>query len=266
MLMDTDREREISLGITYPFEALKQGECLISQQMAEKLQVGVGENVYSDVSMTLLLNTIIQKYNDESVIKASKVDASATVTLPCKVAGLLQATYGKIPNVDPEKQMIMEYAPFLAQLIDYLPASPAEDPLSSNTEFKDYLRDNLNLAFSYSDMLLMTLPAPRYAHYESSNFDDIQKNVLSYSNEIVDALGFYPVSTHLYLLDQMKDYSMAVMFIGLIFDIILILFIVVSILLIYSLLMISVETKTFEFGVMRMVGLSERGFITMILT
>jgi hypothetical protein len=56
------------------------------------------------------------------------------------------------------------------------------------------------------------------------------------------------------------------MFIGLIFDIILILFIVVSILLIYSLLMISVETKTFEFGVMRMVGLSERGFITMILT
>jgi len=46
------------------------------------------------------------------------------------------------------------------------------------------------------------------------------------------------------------------MFIGLIFDVIVILFVIVAILLIYSLLLISVETKTFEIGIMRMVGLS----------
>ena len=38
------------------------------------------------------------------------------------------------------------------------------------------------------------------------------------------------------------------MFIGLIFDVIVILFVIVAILLIYSLLLISVETKTFEIG------------------
>ena len=43
-------------------------------------------------------------------------------------------------------------------------------------------------------------------------------------------------------------------------------FIVVACLLIYSLLMISVETKTFEIGVMRLVGLSKKGFVAMILT
>jgi ABC-type antimicrobial peptide transport system permease subunit len=43
------------------------------------------------------------------------------------------------------------------------------------------------------------------------------------------------------------------------------LFIILSVLLIYSLLMISVETKTFEFGVMRMVGLSKSGIINMII-
>lgn len=47
-------------------------------------------------------------------------------------------------------------------------------------------------------------------------------------------------------------------------DIIILLFVVLSILLVYSLLMISVETKTFEFGVMRMVGLSKGGLINMI--
>ena len=56
------------------------------------------------------------------------------------------------------------------------------------------------------------------------------------------------------------------MFIGLIFDVLMIIFIVVSILLIYSLLLISVETKMFEIGVMRLVGLTKLGFTGMILT
>ena len=68
------------------------------------------------------------------------------------------------------------------------------------------------------------------------------------------------------LLDALISYDYALMFIGLIFDILLIIFIVVAILLIYSLLMISVEKKTFEFGVMRLVGLTKFGFVGMILT
>lgn len=55
------------------------------------------------------------------------------------------------------------------------------------------------------------------------------------------------------------------MFLGLVFDIIILLFVVLSVLLIYSLLLISVESKTFDFGVMRMVGLSKSGIISMIL-
>lgn len=64
----------------------------------------------------------------------------------------------------------------------------------------------------------------------------------------------------------MEEYSYAVLFIGLIFDILLLIFVAVSCLLIYSLLLISVETKAFETGVMRMVGLTKKGFIGMILT
>ena len=46
----------------------------------------------------------------------------------------------------------------------------------------------------------------------------------------------------------------------------LIMFIIVAILLIYALLMISVETKTFDIAVMRLIGLSKFGFVTMIFT
>jgi ABC-type lipoprotein release transport system permease subunit len=67
------------------------------------------------------------------------------------------------------------------------------------------------------------------------------------------------------VLRAMEAYGQAVMYLGLIFDIIILLFVILSILLIYSLLSISVETKTFEFGVMRMVGLSKTGIINMIV-
>ena len=62
--------------------------------------------------------------------------------------------------------------------------------------------------------------------------------------------------SHPDLLNRLEPYSYAVMFIGLIFDVLLIIFVVVAILLVYSLLLISVETKSFEFGVMRLVGLT----------
>jgi ABC-type lipoprotein release transport system permease subunit len=50
---------------------------------------------------------------------------------------------------------------------------------------------------------------------------------------------------------------MGIVMLGCIFNVVLILMIAISTLLIYSLLMVSVETKTFDNGVLRMVGLSK---------
>ena len=65
---------------------------------------------------------------------------------------------------------------------------------------------------------------------------------------------------------MMQIFSAGILAIGLVFDIMLIMFIMISVLLIYSLLMITIETKTFDTGVMRMVGLSGKGFVAMIFT
>jgi ABC-type antimicrobial peptide transport system permease subunit len=55
------------------------------------------------------------------------------------------------------------------------------------------------------------------------------------------------------------------MFIGIIFDLVVALLVIISVLLIYSLLVINVETKTFDIGVQRMVGLTQGGLILMVL-
>lgn len=66
------------------------------------------------------------------------------------------------------------------------------------------------------------------------------------------------------LLGDMKTYSAASLLLGLLFGIIIMLFVVISVLLIYSLLMIAVETKTFQNGVMRMLGISKSNSILIV--
>lgn len=68
----------------------------------------------------------------------------------------------------------------------------------------------------------------------------------------------------MYIVQDMLIFNIALIFFNLIFDIVLLIFIVISILLIYSLLLIGVETKTQETGIMRMVGISNRGIVIMI--
>ena len=81
---------------------------------------------------------------------------------------------------------------------------------------------------------------------------------------MIEAMGDYPVTAQMELLDSLKLYAEAVLFLGLVFSVINILFVTISTLLIYSLLMASVETKWFDNSVLRLVGLSKFSFIAMI--
>lgn len=133
-------------------------------------------------------------------------------------------------------------------------------------QFKNWMLSEQDLAYQYANMLLVNLPSPRYKTYEDSDFQHIQDTVLDYLYPITNQLGYYNFGTNLDLLFAMQTYSYAVLFIGLIFNVLLLIFVVVACLLIYSLLLISVETKTFEIGVMRLVGLTKCGFVGMIVT
>jgi ABC-type lipoprotein release transport system permease subunit len=62
----------------------------------------------------------------------------------------------------------------------------------------------------------------------------------------------------------MEDLEIAIVMLGCVFNVVLILMCAISILLIYSLLMVSVEKKTFDTGVLRMVGVSKMDCILSI--
>jgi len=64
----------------------------------------------------------------------------------------------------------------------------------------------------------------------------------------------------------MLTLSLGVLFLGLIFTLVIVIFVAISILLIYSLLLTSVETKAYEIGILRMVGLNKKGLFLMVFT
>ena len=113
---------------------------------------------------------------------------------------------------------------------------------------------------------MFTLPSPRLDYYSRKSYQAMQNAILKETDGLAKALGFYQFNQRQDLLEKMYTTAASILFIGLIFDILLIMFVVVAVLLIYSLLMISVETKTHEIGIMRLVGLSKRGFVGMIFT
>ena len=137
--------------------------------------------------------------------------------------------------------------------------------LTDRDDFVAYLNTPKVLE-QYAWMLMVMLPEPRLDYYKSPDYADIKQNVLGYMNQLTVDLGIYPARVSNPILDSLKTYSSALLFIGLVFNILLIIFVIISILLIYSLLMITTETKTFDTGVMRLLGLTSKGFVAMILT
>lgn len=51
MLMDTEKEREIGLGTAYKLDEMNEGECLISQDIADNLALEEGDIMYLSLQM-----------------------------------------------------------------------------------------------------------------------------------------------------------------------------------------------------------------------
>jgi hypothetical protein len=75
----------------------------------------------------------------------------------------------------------MEFAPFFTMLSEHLPPNIANMQGGVPQEFMTWLTQD-STAYSFSSMLVMTLPNPRYLYYQEQSFDTIQNNVLEVTN------------------------------------------------------------------------------------
>ena len=78
-------------------------------------------------------------------------------------------------------------------------------------------------------------------------------------------LGYYPVQVTSAILDKISDLEIGILIVNLIFNLVKSALIIISIMIIYTLLMLSIEQKNFEVAVIRMVGLKELGIIGLVI-
>jgi hypothetical protein len=107
-------------------------------------------------------------------------------------------------------------------------------------------------------------PSERWAVYTDSNTDRVNRKIVTYGADLAYILGFNQLTIDTPVLVSMNKLRLFNLFLGLILNVIIFILLFLSVLLIYSLLMVSVETRTFEMGILRMVGMSRIGIIHML--
>ena len=111
MLMDTDLERKIGLGTSYPFGPLGEGECVISVEEKKVLSIELGSTISMEIHMITMLNNIIDDFNTHTdnitYFPIPTLFMNVSTNLTCTITGFLDTSYEKYPAFP--SQVIMEY-------------------------------------------------------------------------------------------------------------------------------------------------------------
>ena len=103
MLIDTEREKEIYLGVGWPFEPLGLGQCLLAAEVGVLWNVHKNDVVNLTMDLTLQLNAMIGVFNKENEFhpfKQIRPFNNASVQVPCTVTDFMASSYEKFPPSD----------------------------------------------------------------------------------------------------------------------------------------------------------------------
>ncbi len=262
MLINTEKEKDIELGRSYPYSKLKEGECLIHKNLYRKYD----EKLNISISMEdFIKNTLLYYYHD---IKGENETDPNLIHLPeiktmisfsCDIVDNFNDNYGK-ESGDDENIVIMEQEYFYKYLSNFIPKEIVE-------YFPDYPNIIKNIkSQDYGNVLIINFPKNRLNYYTGDDYDDLLEKGVVYMNKIVQKMGsLQNYKVNMPLIRTMNRFKYGTTLLNLILNIILLGIFGLSLILIHSLLLITTETNCFEFGVLRLVGNSKKNVILIII-
>ena len=132
-------------------------------------------------------------------------------------------------------------------------------------EYKNILKKEIK-GEEYGNVLIVNFPKNRLNYYAEDDYDYLLDKGVKYMNKIVQKIGtlqYYSISMP--LIKTMNRYKNGTTLLNLILNVILLGIFGLSLILIHSLLLITTETNSFEFGVLRLVGNSKKNIILLII-
>jgi hypothetical protein len=203
---------------------------------------------------------------------------------------LIPSLSGKHASLDYSSYLLMEYNTSLALVAANMnPLIPAGEPaLVFPNAFLIIFSEIRNMLFSHSvyeyvHQMVVNLPPPRLQVYLDTDIDRVNTVVTTYASEVcyvcfvskachscllidrLQSLGFPIYQCTLPVLTELQDKNYLTIFLQLILNVVIITLMTLSILLIYSILTVSVETRARELGVLRMLGMRRVGTVHLLL-
>lgn len=255
MAVDTEREKAMGLGRTWTRGAPAPGHIYINQQLADTMGIGVGDSLILQVNTT---PSLIGPLREAGIVtdETTEDKFNGIFYLPLVVDDVFYDPDGKF-GWSIEQGMIADLGSFYRHLSKFLP--PQYDTKNTSSTLS-----RVNAA-KYAHRIYVNHPNDRLAVYNVNDYDTVQASILSFASGVQYLLGFDQLETRFPILEYMRTTRFFSLFVGLIVNIIVTILSVLSTVLIYSLLMINVESRVFELGIFRMLGMKKLGLLQLIL-
>ncbi|KYQ91201.1 DUF214 family protein [Tieghemostelium lacteum] len=248
-ILDLEKEKRMGLGRDWNLPPPDMGSVYIQSSLASDLQVSKGDYLYIRILAPSVLSSIwTNANNSDNIIPIIYMTVKIQDTFDKEASG-------KYPSNE-KSAIFMDYSTFIPFVVTQL------DPntLKSSLNFMN----NTNL-YDFAQSIVINLPPSRLEPYTNSNQDEILQYLIKFSSKILYKIGFNLLDSSLPIMNVLSKNRYVALFLGLILNVIIFILLFLSILLIYSLLMIDVETRSFEMGVMRMIGTTRSGIIQLML-
>eukprot|EP01080_Neovahlkampfia_damariscottae_P004723 gene4723-8307_t len=254
-VIDSQLEAKMGMGIEW-IDAfgykLPNGTVYIAQAVADSLKVEVGDVIIIPITNTIGLMREAGFITD----KHAPNSAMRRINIPVVVGAIFSdvSIWGKFDDSD-STAMVMEYNGFISHITKYL------HPGFNQKQVYSFSKTNL---YASATHLYFNMP-DRLEAYNSPYYQDTQNKVAKFGSRILYFLGYTQVNAEYRILKYLSNTQLINLFTGLIMNLVIAIVSILSVLLVYSLLLVNVENRTFELGVLRMLGMSKHGVVSLVL-
>lgn len=277
MVLNSEMEKKIGLGRLWPFDSIPSGKALVDSNTASRRGLKKGDTMWLTARFNAYDNPLFSHIAVEGMQGLNVSSTSATqfleilrdrdtIVFPVEIWNVFSDSKGKFES-GKKDYIVMEFDPFLSYLKEHVHYNISQyvvQTTSGHTTWSD-MASRANL-YHFVKIVNMNFPPDRVTNYISTNYDVIQGQVIKFTSRALYYIGFPEVEVTLGILSTLSDLRFFTLYLGLILSIILTILFILSTMLIYSLLIISIETRTFELGIHRMVGMTRFSVVEMLLT
>ncbi|CUG86219.1 FtsX-like permease family protein, putative [Bodo saltans] len=265
VLLDAQREVRMGLGSgEWPTEPLGYGEAIVTRGIANELSLEIGSTlpIFGDVSYQLM-----EAYNTAGMADLG-VAATGSSLLPYTSwpIATFNLTVRYIVSGGDEKFETDLSSIIVANFGDALSLTAQSlSPSLPDAQRAIFAGVSPNVCAS---RVYINLPPgnERESVYTHRDFSDIQRDLMQFSSVIFGVIGFNQVNIDTPILTYLDSVRFFSLFLGLIVSLILLALAFLSIVLIYSLLTVNIQGRTFELGIQRMLGFTKQNLTGLVFT